>query len=346
MKLTQRLIIILGDTSLITNDGILKCIAGFKAVTIIKTLTEEMLNTVYHYNKNAVYFSTKFAMDWMQFDPVVIQLSTEGTILDKLVLGIDNIIQDFPKLLDQPELAYIDVGDHSSADSTGMVNQSTDDCLLCQIYRHKAPHEEHIVYETDNFYVVPGTGAFFDGYLMIVPKAHVMSFGLLDETVLTEFYRVLNDVRSILEGIYHKKVFAFECASGRTGAGKHKTSIVHAHFHLAPTDMPVLKEVLKSGLSPVLIQKEDLHMYGENPYMLYVDQEDNWFMACDPNTYYPRQQPRQVLATYMGDYEHYNWRIYPYREKMPIIAQKFRDYCAQNFKLLPKWIRESVVFDD
>ena len=68
MKLTQRLIIILGDTSLITNDGILKCIAGFKAVTIIKTLTEEMLNTVYHYNKNAVYFSTKFAMDWMQVD--------------------------------------------------------------------------------------------------------------------------------------------------------------------------------------------------------------------------------------------------------------------------------------
>lgn len=343
MKKTQRLIIVTGDASLITNDAIVKTLSGFKACTVIKTLSKEMLDNVYHYNKNALLLSTTYCMGWSVYNPIVIRLSTEPTNVANSVLGISNIIADFPKILDSKN---VDVGDHNSQDSTGMVSQSTDECLLCRIYNRKTDIPEHIVYDTTNFYCVPGTGAFFDGYLMIVPKQHVMSFALLDEVVLEEFYRVLNDIRSILEGIYQKKVFAFECASGRTGAGKHKTSIVHAHFHLAPTEMPVLKEIQSSGLNPHLIQKEDLPEYGENPYMLYVDQEDNWFMASDPNCYYPRQQPRQVLANWMGCYDQYNWRIHPMRDKMPVIAQQFRDYCRDHYSELPEWVKESVVFDD
>ncbi len=344
MKTTQRLIVILGDASLINNETIIKEIAGFKACTIIKTLSQEMLDNVYHYNKNAVYFATSYCMNWAQFRPVIIRLTAEGpSSVDQSTLGIDDIISDFPKILDSKN---IDVGDHSSQDSTGMVSQSTSECLLCRIYNHTSSHEEHIVYDTQNFYVVPGTGAFFDGYLMIVPKQHVMSFALLDDLVIKEFFGVLDDIRSILEGIYGKKVFAFECASGRTGAGKHKTSIVHAHFHLAPTEMPVLKEIQQSGLHPFLIDKEDLSQYGENPYMLYVDQEDNWFMASDPNCYYPRQQPRQVLANWMGCYDKYNWRYHPMREKMPIIAEEFRSYCRDHYAELPAWVQKSVVFDD
>lgn len=343
MKLTQRLIVILGDYSLITDERIVKSIAGFHACTVIQTLSQEMLNNVFHYNKNAVYFSTAFKMEWSEYEPVVIQLSSEESIINQFVLGINSIIEDFPRIL---SLKSIDAGDHSSQDSTGMVAQSKKDCLLCRIYNKTAPNTEHILYDTRYFYVVPGTGAFFEGYLMIVPKEHVMSFGLLEPAALREFFRVLNDMRSLLEAIYGKKVFAFECASGKTGAGKHKTSIVHAHVHLAPTDMPVLKEVQKSGLNPCLIHKEDLQEYGEYPYMLYVDQEDNWFIASDPNCYYPRQQPRQVLANYMGQYDVYNWREHPYRERMDIIATQFRDYCHNNFEYLPEWVKESIVFED
>ncbi len=344
MLKTQRLLVVLGDASLINNETIVRQFSGFKACTVIRTLSEEMINNVYHYNKNAVYFSTNYCMSWAEFNPVIIRLTAEGpTVVDQSILNVGEIVSVFPKILAKKE---IDVGDHSSQDSTGMVTQSTSECLLCRIYNRTVDNKEHIVYDTAHFYVVPGTGAFFDGYLMIVPKEHVMSFALLDELVIKEFFRVLDDIRSILEGIYQKKVFAFECASGRTGAGKHKTSIVHAHFHLAATDMPVLKEVQKSGIHPLLIEKEDLQLYGEHPYMLYVDQDDNWFMASDPNCYYPRQQPRQVLANWMGCYDRYNWRIYPMRERMAEIAEEFRNYCRDHFNELPAWVQEAVVFDD
>ncbi len=341
MKRTQRLIVILGDPSLI--NQVSAEIAAFHAVTVIKSLSSEILQTVFHYNKNAVFFASSYDMTWSIYTPIVIRLDN-NTDVGIAVLGIDNIISDFPKVLEPYD---VDTGDHSSEDSTQIISyQSTDECLLCNILRRQTTNVEHILYETESFYIVPGTGAFFPGYIMIVPKEHVMSFALLSPNKLEEFFSLLNDVRSILEGIYNLKVFAFECGSGRTGTGKHKTSIVHAHFHLAPTNMPVLKEVHKSGLHPALINKQDLGIYSEYPYMLYVDQDDNWYISSDPNAYYPRQHPRQVLANWMNCYEYYNWRVYPYRERMDIIADEFRGFCHKNFDTLPKWVQKAIRFTD
>lgn len=340
MKRTQRLVIILGDPSLI--NKISAEIAAFHAVTVVKSLSSEILQTVFHYNKNAVFFASSYDMMWSIYTPIVIRLD-KNTDVEMSVLGIDNIIRDFPKVLEPYD---VDTGDHSTEDSTQMSSQYTNECLLCNICKRRTNQVEHILYETSNFYLVPGTGAFFEGYIMIVPRRHIMSFAMLSDCEMEEFYSLLNDIRSILEAIYGKKVFAFECGSGKTGAGKHKTSILHAHIHLAPTNMPVLKEVQKSGLHPALIDKKVLHNYGDNPYMLYIDQEDNWYISSDPNTYYPRQHPRQVLANWMDCYEFYNWRVYPYRERMDIIADEFRGFCHKNLATLPRWVQKAVRFTD
>lgn len=342
MKKTQRFIVVLGSPEAISYAK--PIIKGFHACTVIKDISAEILQNVFYYNKNAILMSESYNMAFSVYNPIVVRLSRHRTTdINSAVVSTRNLIEDFPKVLDS---FNIDVGDHASHDSTGACKQSTDDCLLCKIYKRQTSNIEHIVYETQFFYVVPGTGAFFNGYLMIVPKSHVMSFANLSEEELSEFFNVLNDIRTILEGIYGQKVFAFECGSGRTGEGKHETSIVHAHFHLAVTDMPVLREVQKSGLHPALINKEQLQTFGECPYMLYVDQSDNWFIAADASTYYPRQHPRQVLAEYMGCYDIYNWRTHPFREKMDTIAEDFRSYCKRNLDFLPKWVKNYVQFDD
>lgn len=145
--------------------------------------------------------------------------------------------------------------------------------------------------------------------------------------------------------IYKKEVFVFECGSGKDGGGKHTTSIVHAHIHLAPTDMPVLDEIHKSGLYPAAIEPFDLIAnFGQYPYMLYIDQNDNWYITSDPNTYFPRQHPRQVLAHYMGlEKGRYNWREYPMREKLDIIAEEIYSFYRKEFDNLPRWIQKAVT---
>ena len=192
MKRTQRLIVILGDPSLI--NQVSAEIAAFHAVTVIKSLSSEILQTVFHYNKNAVFFASSYDMTWSIYTPIVIRLDN-NTDVGIAVLGIDNIISDFPKVLEPYD---VDTGDHSSEDSTQIISyQSTDECLLCNILRRQTTNVEHILYETESFYIVPGTGAFFPGYIMIVPKEHVMSFALLSPNKLEEFFSLLNDVRSI-----------------------------------------------------------------------------------------------------------------------------------------------------
>ncbi len=341
MKRTQRLIVILGESSHI--NMVSDTISGFHACTHIKSISDEILETVYSYNKNALYFTNVYEMIWSKYNPIVIRLYNGKSDISSAILGTDDIIKDFPRILD---LYDIDVGDHQTEDSSNQSSQSTNDCLLCKIYKHTSNKPEHIVYETNSFFVVPGTGAFFPGYLMIVPKRHIMSFAWLTTDELNEFFTVLNDIRSILEAIYGSKVLAFEAGSKDDGAGKHLTSIVHAHFHLAPVEMPLLREVQRSGITPALIKKQDITKYGKYHYLLYVDQDDNWFISNDPHCYFPRQHFRQVLANWLGCYELYNWRIHPFREKMDVIANEFRSFCRENFETLPKWVQKSVKFDD
>lgn len=341
MNKTQRVIILTGDDKVVNRA--LETIRGFKAISVIRKLSSDVVKNVFWHNKNALYVAkNELSIELIhKYSPVVIKCQTGKSEIDKLQLGLENVMKDFPDLLDSLD---IDSGDHISKDSHDLGDATKKNCFLCKVVEGHPDKPEHILYESQNFIVIPGEGAFFDGYTMIVPKKHIMSFAALSEDEYIEFLQVLNDMRFILQSVYGKKVFAFECSSGKNGGGKHETSIVHAHFHLAPIDMPVLREIHKSGLYPAQIEPMDVvKTYEEYPYMLYIDQDDNWYITSDPKTYFPRQHPRQVIADYMGlEKGKYNWRIYPMRERMDVIADEIYSFLKREFNNLPVWIREAT----
>ena len=77
--------------------------------------------------------------------------------------------------------------------------------------------------------------------------------------------------------------------------------------------------------------------------MLYIDQEDNWYITSDPETYFPRQHPRQVLADYIGLKKgEYNWRIYPHEDRMKVIANEIYFFLREEFDNLPPWIQKAT----
>lgn len=339
MNQTRRVIIITGKGDY--KKKALDIIKGFKAISVVNQLSPEIIENVFRHNKNVVFATEKLSMEFIRkVSPIIIGIGRK-TDFEQQRIGVDRILDDFPKLLD-----YLDVdsGDHISFDSNNNKSDSKKNCFICHLVQGHPDCPEHILYESEHFLVIPGTGAFFKGYVMIVPKRHVMSFAELPEDEYLEFLQVLDDMRFILESVYHKKIFVFECGSGKDGEGKHSTSIVHAHMHLAPTDMPVLGQVQKSGLYPAQIEPMDLiKIYGTYPYMLYVNQEDEWFITSDPKTYFPRQHPRQVLADYMCLKKGaYNWRIYPMREQMDIIANEIYSFLRQEYGNLPAWIQQAV----
>lgn len=337
MNRTQKVIVLTG--SQVDLDKALVQIKGFKAISVVRKLSPAVVENVRRHNKNVVYATTNYDMSLSVYNPIIIRCINGHSSIEKMELNVEKIINDFPILMDS---INIDTGDHEKFDSTNAEKKCS--CFICNVVAGKPDKPERILYESRSFIVLPGTGAFFNGYLMIVPKRHIMSFAELNQEEFEEFIHVLNDMRFVLESIYKKKVFVFECGTGHDGSGKHKTSIVHAHIHLAPTDMPVLNEVHKSGLYPAQIEPEDLiRDYGKYPYMLYIDQDDNWYITSDPETYFPRQHPRQILADYMGlEKGAYNWRINPMRERLDVIADEIQKFLKTNYTNLPAWIQDAV----
>jgi len=340
MNLTKKMIILVGNPERLMEA--LKIICGFKACTLVKNVDDEIVKNVYKHNKNVVH-ATRIYDDLSElekYDPVTVKVTKKPTSFERMELCINTIMEDFPALMDK---LGIDVGDHIIHDSSG-VKSNKCDCMICRIVEGNPIRKERVLYESENFFVVPGLGAFYDGYVMVCPKRHIMSFAECSEEEFEEFLQVMDDVKYILKHVYKKDIFVFECGSGRNGGGKHATSIVHAHIHFAPTDMPVLKCVQASGIYPALICPNDLTVrYGEYPYMLYIDQRDNWYISSNPNSYYPRQHPRQVLADYMGlEKGKYNWRVYAHEEKMEIIANEIQEFLKNNFDKLPWWIRANT----
>ena len=80
-----------------------------------------------------------------------------------------------------------------------------------------------IVYQSDNFFVIPTLGQFINGYLLIIPISHIMSNAELDSSLREEFLTVLDDITYILELTYHTSNFlVWENGTGNSGIGKVK----------------------------------------------------------------------------------------------------------------------------
>ena len=224
MLRTQKMIVLTGQIEVVKKAA--KTISGFKAVTLVERFNLDILKNVYKHNKNLVVVRPTYDMTLNKYRPIVINVISGKTNVEKHQLGDENILEDFPKILNH---CGVDAGDHICHDSnSASYKKIKEKCFICKVAKGCPEKPEHILYESDNYIVLPGLGAFFEGYVMIVPKKHVMSMAELAEEsdeLYEEFLRVLNDMRFILESIYHKKIFVFECGSGKGGAGKHTTSM-------------------------------------------------------------------------------------------------------------------------
>lgn len=198
-------------------------------------------------------------------------------------------------------------------------------CFLCELAKRKGFSDlerynkfvdksvDCIIYESQNFYVVPELGALKKGYLMIVPKKHILSVAQFPEEFREEYAEVCKDVEHILKNTFNAETITFmEHGSGPSGKTSHKKSIVHAHTHVVAdfTLKPHFQDMVK--LKPC----EDISIAKNVHYFSYQEGTDNQLMiAMDSEVYVQRQFPRQVMAEELGlAPDQYNWRCYDFDE--------------------------------
>lgn len=191
------------------------------------------------------------------------------------------------------------------------------DCRLCQIiYAEGAEVNLHDapLLSTDNFLVVPALGQFVNGYLMIIARDHVLNNGLLSEDLYPELENVKNEVAAVLTQAFGPPIFFEHGPASRTHTAG--CCIDHAHIHAVPVPVNLPAYLAKHFPYRSICSLAELKdaAIARKPYL---------FVETTPKERYvfqvgiiPRQYLRQVICALLGMPELWDWRRYPFHDRI------------------------------
>jgi len=185
--------------------------------------------------------------------------------------------------------------------------------LCCALYGVSSQRFENtVLYENQNFVVIPTLGQFEEGWLMVVSKQHSRCAGALTRDLFAELSRVVCAVRSAVEDAYGSSI-VFEHGHGQDRYSAAGCCVEHTHLHISPCkSLPTFTSLIPF-VKVELRQLIDLTTVdGGNGYLLVGDGDNPEAYSFYPvNTVIPKQFLRQVLATVQGRQEMWDWRSYP-----------------------------------
>jgi diadenosine tetraphosphate (Ap4A) HIT family hydrolase len=96
--------------------------------------------------------------------------------------------------------------------------------------------DSRILHETERFVVMADISPLVPGHVMIVPKAHILCYGAVEDTARDEFSGIVHATRAILKEHYGPSVMLEHGTSSLAPVADHVT---HAHLHFVPADIDI-----------------------------------------------------------------------------------------------------------
>lgn len=341
MKKTRNMFILVGAADLIAKA--LKELNFKGAVIVENPISYDSAIKIFNNNKSIICSSEIPGLERFHEAPIHIMVSNKPkpVFQNHIDMRRNNISAQFQDIVARHNL---DIGDHKSNSSGLNGAPSISDCEYCKYFDHgETPFPRKTLYESKHFNVLVTIGQFITGYLLIIPKKHVMSMAELSEEERKEFLDVLDDMKYMLNLMYGSNNFlVWENGTGNSGKGKAKNSIVHSHVHIAPSKLTCEKITNISGISLDKICYIDLPKYNLNSYLLIAGKNyDEWFINNNPDVYIPRQFIRQIVAEEYGiTGDSWNWRIYPFFDLMYKTETDFLNTARENWDTLPDRIKQ------
>lgn len=167
-------------------------------------------------------------------------------------------------------------------------------CRMCGLPRSHATFDRALI-ETRNFVVVPSKGGFLVGWLMVVPREHVLSSAALSAPVRDELNQLIERLSQHLTARIAPPTI-FEHGATQPGS-EFGCGVDHAHVHLVPLDPSVSLLGLaeqKLGARFNLTRPDNCR-----PYLSVREPNGPW-RALHPTGAVPRQFFRQLIWRHHG----------------------------------------------
>jgi ATP adenylyltransferase len=188
-------------------------------------------------------------------------------------------------------------------------SQSIKDTFFHRLFPHL---HDRILFETNNFVVVPGLGQIVEGYLLIITKNHCSSMGDLPQRVYSELDWIIKSSSEIIKSYYSSDCIAFEHGTSNPlqGGG---CCIEHAHLHIAPLNVDIVPYIVQTETYNAQNYPESARalLLRGKPY-LYVSfshKNGSESLLLDA-TDLPSQYMRRVIAKALGKADEWDWNIF------------------------------------
>lgn len=204
--------------------------------------------------------------------------------------------------------------------------QDIKECPYCSLIRQSHKIQENllswdkILFETDNFLVTPTLGSIIEGWLLVIPKTHHLSFGAIPVGLQDELSMVLQKTTHVIESVYGEPtIFEHGPAMPHTKVG---CGIDHAHLHLVSLRESLIKRAEEYNCQPLSISQYtdgDFNLMrnlfvSKTPY-LFVREPSGTRMFFDAQNA-PSQFFRRVIAEIYGINDKYDYHVYSFEENV------------------------------
>jgi ATP adenylyltransferase len=184
-------------------------------------------------------------------------------------------------------------------------------CRFCGAQSRETPTTfpwDHRLVETDRFVALPSKGALVPGWVLLVPRVHVLSLSELSDDASTELEVLQTEVTRKLSSAFGK-VSKFE--HGATTAGtSFGCGIDHAHLHLVALPFDLATEVRRArpDWDWQASQPPWKQAPAATPYIALSN--DGGWMEARPDSM-PKQFFRRVIATALNLSAEYDYDLFP-----------------------------------
>ena len=162
---------------------------------------------------------------------------------------------------------------------------SDTNCTLCSCYLKKNDIDKYlsdtILFESNNFFVVPQYHCIIPGYILLSSKRHVTSTASLSQTEFEELKYVIEGIMSFITQRFGLTPIMFEHGSSDSNT----IGTTHHHIHFLPTIFPNTNEIIDEYGLRALEKFDDLRTCDtKNDYLFLQNNKGKIYFAENRNT--------------------------------------------------------------
>lgn len=166
-----------------------------------------------------------------------------------------------------------------------------------------------ILYQDDDFIVLPPLGQFIEGGLLLLTREHIPSFAYLEPSKLTRLAPLMAVVRRELARQYGVSPLVFEHGPAPQ-RGKGACCVDHAHFNIFPAKVTVESHLAQRMSMPIPGLDDILRLRRAEFGYLFVQENDGSMRAYDGELV-PTQLVRRIITKQIGLPDRWHWKDYP-----------------------------------